>query len=761
MAEDRYQHSLWQVLGIYAAASWVCLQVVDVMTQNIGLPPWVFTLTLGMLITGLPVTAATAYFQVAERSRGSDTPANRGSFTWSNLRKMAVVALAVWGIAVTGWVVQAGRDDADSERILVSGLDEIRRLVGEYDFPGAYAIAEALDDQITDDTIRESMWLEVAREVTLRTDPAGATVLLRNYDSTEAGWREIGTTPLQVKRFPLGLSRLRFELDGYLPRETANFSRVIASAGAFLLDTPETMPAGMTRVSGGSLSIWAPGLEQLDALELGDFFMDIHEITNRQYQEFVDSGGYADPGCWTHPFVREGVTLSFSDAMTGFVDQTGRAGPAGWEVGAYAPGDDDRPVGGVSWYEAAAYACFAGKALPSVYHWFAAANPFSSNHVVPKSNYGGVGPDPVGQSSGITRDGIYDMAGNVREWAQNPADEAHYILGGGWNDPEYAFNDAITSPAFDRSLENGIRLVIYPDEMNLAEANAPIEKAIRDYDAEAPVSDETFAVYRQMYRYDDTPLNAVTVESVEHAPYIRQRIELEAAYNNERLTVFLFLPEGEKFAPPYQAVVYFPGSNDIYKQSYDELHVRSIDFILRSGRALVYPVYKGTYERGDDLRSDIQDTSNLYREHVTAWAQDLGRAIDYLETRDDIDTDRLAYLGFSWGGAMGPIMTAVEPRLKTGVFFVGGLMMQDVQPMVDPFNFLPRVTIPILMFNGRYDSFFPVDTSIRPFYKNLGTPEADKKLIITDSNHFVASYSANQLISETLDWLDKYLGPVE
>jgi len=264
-----------------------------------------------------------------------------------------------------------------------------------------------------------------------------------------------------------------------------------------------------------------------------------------------------------------------------------------------------------------------------------------------------------------------------------------------------------------------------------------------------------------MYRYDDTPLNAVTVESVEHAPYIRQRIELEAAYNNERLTVFLFLPEGEKFAPPYQAVVYFPGSNDIYKQSYDELHVRSIDFILRSGRALVYPVYKGTYERGDDLRSDIQDTSNLYREHVTAWAQDLGRAIDYLETRDDIDTDRLAYLGFSWGGAMGPIMTAVEPRLKTGVFFVGGLMMQDVQPMVDPFNFLPRVTIPILMFNGRYDSFFPVDTSIRPFYKNLGTPAANKKLIITDSNHFVASYSANQLISETLDWLDKYLGPVE
>ncbi len=110
---------------------------------------------------------------------------------------------------------------------------------------------------------------------------------------------------------------------------------------------------------------------------------------------------------------------------------------------------------------------------------------------------------------------------------------------------------------------------------------------------------------------------------------------------------------------------------------------------------------------------------------------------------------------------MGPVMTAVDERFKTGIFFVGGLMMQDVQPMADPFNFLPRVTIPTFMFNGKYDSFFPIDTSIQPFFDHLGTPEADKKLVITDSNHFVGAYSANRLISETLDWMDKYLGRVE
>ena len=130
------------------------------------------------------------------------------------------------------------------------------------------------------------------------------------------------------------------------------------------------MPLGMTRVSGGSMSILVPGLEQSDAVESGDFFMDIFEVTNRQYKAFVDAGGYTDPGCWTNSFVRDGQTLPFEEAMALFVDQTGRAGPSGWQVGSYPAGEDDLPVGGVSWYEASAYACFVDKALPTVYHWF-------------------------------------------------------------------------------------------------------------------------------------------------------------------------------------------------------------------------------------------------------------------------------------------------------------------------------------------------------------------------------------------------------
>jgi len=189
MTEEVRQRPLWRILGFYVAASWICLQVVDVLGQNIGLPSWVFVLTLTLLLIGLPVTAATAYFQ-NKRSQISANDASSGQlFTWRNLLKGGVAALAIWGIAVTGWVVQSDRSSAESERNLVESLDEIRRLAGTYHFDEGYAIAEQLDQQITDDSVREAMWSEVARELKIETEPSGATVYRRNYMDASSEWQ--------------------------------------------------------------------------------------------------------------------------------------------------------------------------------------------------------------------------------------------------------------------------------------------------------------------------------------------------------------------------------------------------------------------------------------------------------------------------------------------------------------------------------------------------------------------------------------------
>jgi len=169
------------------------------------------------------------------------------------------------------------------------------------------------------------------------------------------------------------------------------------------------------------------------------------------------------------------------------------------------------------------------------------------------------------------------------------------------------------------------------------------------------------------------------------------------------------------------------------------------------------PAYKGTYERGDDLKSDYPNTSSSWRDHVIAWSKDLGRSIDYLETRPDIDSKKLAYLGFSWGGAMGSVLPAVEPRLKACVLVVAGLDLRRSRPEVDGLNFAPRVTAPVLMLNGRFDPFYPAQTSQEPMFRLLGTPSQHKRRVVFDTGHNIPT---NELIRETLDWLDKYLGPV-
>jgi dienelactone hydrolase len=172
----------------------------------------------------------------------------------------------------------------------------------------------------------------------------------------------------------------------------------------------------------------------------------------------------------------------------------------------------------------------------------------------------------------------------------------------------------------------------------------------------------------------------------------------------------------------------------------------------------LYPVLKSTFERGDELDSDLQEETKFYKDHVISWLQDIGRALDYLETRKDIAQDKFGYYGYSWGSAMGPVMTVADKRFKAAVYHVGGMMMQKTLPEVDPLNFLPRVKIPTLMLNGRNDTFFPLETSQKTMFKLLGTAENDKKIIIYDGGHLVPK---SELMKQSLLWFDTYLGPVK
>ena len=668
------------------------------------------------------------------------------------LMLLGVGAFGAWRV-VEGSRVRWARETA---------LPQIVKLVNQEDIVGALAVAKQARRFIPDDPELRRLWEDIAIPVSIETTPTGADVSMKGY--TGGDWELLGKTPIAGIEIPkYSYLRWRVSKAGYETRELAAYPLEGLSVE---LAAQGTTPAGMVRVPGGEFGPFGAPVARLE-----DYWLDKYEVTNRQFQAFVDAGGYREQKYWTHPFIENSGVLPWAQAMARFVDTTGRPGPSTWEAGRYQERQEDYPVTGVSWYEAAAYAEFAGKALPTFYHWFRAAGSTGSDaswvsEILNFSNFEGQGPARVGSHDGLAPYGNYDMAGNAREWCWNRTDEERrFILGGAWSERRYMFTQVDARPPFDRSPTNGIRLAKYSTPLRLEDDDAadapPIARALpknsthRNYSTEKAVGDEVFEHFRNLYAYDRTPLNP-TVESVDDAyeHWRKETIRLDAAYAGQRVPVYLFLPKNS--APPWQAVVYFPEGDAVSLTSSRDLYLRDLDFIIRSGRAVVYPVYQGTYERRDELQKRGPRSRVDLKIH---WSQDLRRSVDYLETRDDIDHAKLAYLGVSMGSFEAPIMLSMDQRFKAAVLVAGGLPMQSTSfPEIDPLNFTPRAHAPLLMLNGRDDFIFPLEISQVPLFRAWGAPAEHKRHVLIESGHIPPR---SEIIKEALDWLDRYLGPVQ
>ncbi len=661
----------------------------------------------------------------------------------------ALAVLAALG-AGAAWIgIRASRRAA--------ALDEIAKLAGEGKYAAAFRLAKQARERSPADPRVARLWEDVSMEFGIESDPPGADVEIKEYLAPENEWIRLGRTPLTKARVPRSftlrwrLSRAGFGVMYYSPGLFADPIR-------FTLDPEVSVPEGMVRVPGATVQgLTGPDSRPRPA-RLGQYFLDRYEVTNRQFKQFMDAGGYRKREYWKQPFVREGRTLSWEEAIQEFRDATGRPGPSTWEGGTYPQGQDDYPVGGVSWYEAAAYAEFGGKSLPTIFHWQLANGIWAAVHIVPNSNFSGQGVAPAGKFQGISPQGAYDMAGNVREWVWNETEGQRYILGGAWNQPSYMSNDRDVRPPFDRSAINGFRCVRDTAPLDPA-LRAPRDRQIRDYSREKPVPDAVFDAYRSMYAYDRTPLNAKVEPAEDTSNYWKHElVTFNPAYAGTRVMAHLFLPRD--VAPPFQTVVFFPGSGaQIHPSSRYLEGLTRFDYIIKSGRAFVYPIYLGTYERR--LPSSAEAPSALQnRDRALMRCKDLFRTLDYLATRKDIDAERIGYVGFSWGGWMGPILCAVESRLKVCILTDGGFPSGRRMAEVDPLNFAPRVRTPTLMLNGANDFTFPLERSQKPMFSLLGTPEKDKRHVVYQTSHDV-SVLRKEVSGEVLGWLDRYLGPVK
>jgi len=685
---------------------------------------------------------------------------------------LAVLLLAVFGY----WFVQRR---ADIRWAREEALPEIARLVEANDvwrnLVEPYRLAEEAEAVLGEhDPELAELFSRVSVNVDVRTEPPGAEIYMKEYRHPEAEWAYLGVTPLEGVRVPVGIFRWKIEKEGY---ET-----VLAAASTWggiadysgdgptlmgpadlvrTLDPEGSLPAGMVRV---------PETQTPKGL-LPGFFVGRFEVTNREYKAFVDAGGYRIREYWNHPFLRDGRELTWEEAMEAFVDPSDQPGPSTWLAGDYPSGQDDFPVSGVSWYEAAAYAEYAGVSLLTSDHWNVARGGFTSlirspqvagfNILEPYANFGGEGPSPVGEMNGVTAYGAFDMAGNVREWCWNEMPEGRAVRGGSWEDNIYEFENLRQTPPMDRSPRNGFRVGFLPD---LEAAPKEVFGALTylepvDFRAQPPIPEDVFRVYLDLFAYDQTELNARVEDREENTGgWIREKISFDATYGGERVLAYLFLPANSP--PPYQTVIYMPGAAVVRMQSSQDMEdyyefPMFLSFLVKNGRAVLFPVYKGTFERSNPSLAPyfLGAPTFAYTEFLVQLVKDFRRSIDYLETRADIDSEKIAYYGMSWGGNLGALIPAVEDRVKTSVLISGSFRALQPRPEASPVSYAPWVKTPTLMLNGLYDR--NIDDGIRPMFDLLGT--TDKALITYETDHIPPRA---EYIKETLAWLDKYLGPV-
>src|SRR5687767_1512505 len=587
------------------------------------------------------------------------------------------LAAALVVIAAGGWWAWRERGRVDREKT----MQRVESLADAGAMIEAYRLAQILDEGKPNDPAMNRIWDVIGAAVPINTDPSGAEIHIRDYLKPHSEWVRLGRTPLTPGRLPFVFMTMRFSKEGYTDVELALRPMPLAPVK---MTRKESTPSEMVLVSGiGRLAQPVP---------LDDFWMDRFETTNAEFKKFVDAGGYRDPRYWKQPFQDGNRVLAWEQAMTRFQDSTGRPGPAKWELGSYPEGTANLTVSGVSWFEAAAYAEFIGKELPTVHHWRQAAIYQSiSSEIIQLSNFAGKGPAAPGTYKGAGFFGTYDMAGNVKEWCWNASDQKRYLLGGSWSDPSYMFVDSDARSPFERGETFGFRCVRH--DRAVAEAvMAPLKRDVRDYSTEKPISDEQFRVYRNLYAYDRTPLESRIEGADDSDPvFRREKITFRAAYGEERVIAYLYLPK--KASPPYQTVVHFPGGYALFMDRIESVSVHLIRYFVQSGRAVMFPIYKGTYDRKPATRA----SGLAWRDQVIQQCKDLGRSIDFLETRSDIDRSRLAYHGISLGAISALPCVAVEGRFRTALLQGGALPPRKPAEEIDPYLFVPRIRMPVLM----------------------------------------------------------------
>jgi formylglycine-generating enzyme required for sulfatase activity/pimeloyl-ACP methyl ester carboxylesterase len=523
----------------------------------------------------------------------------------------------------------------------------------------------------------------------------------------------------------------------------------------------------MTPVTGGDYRLVAWARPTDERVHLDDYFIDKYEVSNQEYKEFINGGGYLKKQYWKYPFIKDGKTLTWEEAMEQLKDHTGLPGPRSWSNQNFPEGKGNYPVTDVSWYEAAAYAAFRGKQLPTIFQWEKAGRNgsvasltnfmpwgvfYPGDSLDQRANFGSDGTWPVDNGEfGISPFGAFNMAGNVSEWCLNETSEGFLSAGGAWGDPVYSFANYGGFPGFYSSEKRGFRCAL-----STGQAQGNITIKIHD---EVPVyartSDADFNKWLRAYDYEKGPLDP-QIEKQETPEWTRERITFNGA-DGERAIAYLYLPKN--FPGPFQVIHYLPpGDVENGQRSATQAAEHQLSAQVKLGRAVFVVIIKGYIERLlPEGYVEPDPTKAEYRDKIVNWITDLRRALDYLETRKDIDSKKIALFGVSSGARVGLIQAAVEQRYAA-VFLAGSGLRKAYTPYIaeaNMTNFASHIRGPIMLLHGKYDENLSLKREAEPLFKILPEP---KQMVTYDGGHVPP---LDLMVKNMNGFFDQTMGPVK
>ena len=783
LAELQKRH-VFRVVIAYAAVSWVVAQVAEFAFDTFGAPDWVLQALVVVLLIGLPIAAILAWaYEITPDGvkRDVDVDHDDDEVTPSSSRRGLVIASLVVVVAATsGYLLYDYRQAQDAKVAAMAEFQTALELTEQDRYGEAFAILQSIESTIGDLAEFQSLFEEITIEIDPRVSDPDAVVRFRPYDAPDADFVEVSD---QSNRAPLGGLLLRVEKPGFETRELA-----VANPGPMTGTVPEDMlqyldypipeielyetgevPEGMVRVPRTDINVFLAGFavategdqrRLIPAFDIGKY-----EVTNREFKAFVDDGGYGRPEFWRGQTTIDGSVID-DTIIDAFTDTSGRPGPATWELGNYLPGTADDPVGGISLYEARAFARYSGMSLPTIHHFTRAAyGPVEGIYpiapfVARGSNFGQVGAEPATTKRGVGPWGTFHTAGNNREWVWNTTDELGISLGGAWTNYTDIYQVTYTIDPMDRAPENGMRLMhtlgepvdstmLEPIELNWGAMTSRRE----------PVSDEAFEAMRFQFTHVRREPASVSVEIVEeNDQWIAEEVILTYA-GDETFTLYVVKPAN----PPdlLQAVIYMPHSGMVANVPNRRIlsHLNIVDHVVKAGRALIMPIWYRTAERFAEVPPPGEERDDFLRRNALTWYEDAATTIDYLESRDDFGDAKVGFFGISYGAYRSSIFLALEDRIGATVLMSGGAPYWDaVHPMYDPVNYYPRMTMPVLMINGRHDHLFTYENSQLWMLELLGTPGEDKTHLVFEQGHF--DFPRRTVVREVSDFYDRYLGPV-